>query len=146
MASINGYTVRSCQPEDLARLIELLKVTDLFWEIGDSEEVFREKLMYDPDSIIVLECNSRIIGMVTTVYDPWASFMWHLAIDPAYQGRGLGHLLADEAERRLTVRGTTGVSGYVLPTNKHSRSFCRKRGYTEFFSPVIPVEKPFKRM
>lgn len=136
-------TVRNARLDEIPALVELLKATDLFWVIGDCTETLSKKLRFDPDSILVLECEGKIIGMVTTTYDPWASFMWHLAIKPKYQGQGLGHLLADEAERRLRARGTTSVNGYVLPTNKRSLSFLKKRGFTEFFSQVIAVEKQF---
>ena len=135
--------VRCAQVDELPVLVELLKITDLFWEIGDSVETLSKKLEFDPSSILVLELDGNIIGTVTTTYDPWASFMWHLAIEPKYQGQGFGHLLADEAEKRLRARGTTSVNGYVLPTNKNSLSFLKKRGFKEFFSPVLAVEKPF---
>lgn len=137
------WIVRNARKEDFPRLIELLKVTDLFWETGDTEEVFEKKLAFDPNSILVLECMDKIIGMVTTVYDPWASFIWHVAIDPAYQKRGLGHMLAEEAEKRLKARGTTSVNGYVLPTNRNSLSFLRVRGYTECVT-VVAMEKVLK--
>lgn len=134
--------VRNCKKEDLPRLIELLKITGLLDGV-DSEEVFEKKLAYDPDSMMVLESDDVIIGMVMTTFDPWASFMWHLAIDPKYQGRGFGHLLAEEAEQRLRAKGTTSVNGYVVPTNVYSLSFLRRRGYSEFSSHVIPVGKDF---
>ena len=135
--------VRNARLEELPILIELLKATDLFWETGDCVDALSRKLKFDPNSILVLERDKKIIGMVTTTYDPWASFMWHLAIEPEYQGQGLGHLLADEAERRLKARGTTSVNGYVLPTNKNSLSFLKKREFKEFFSQVVAVEKTF---
>ena len=137
------WIVRNARKEDFPRLIELLKVTDLFWETGDTEEVFAKKLAFDPDSILVLERVDKIIGMVTTVYDPWASFIWHVAIDPTYQGRGLGHMLAEEAERRLRARGTTSVNGYVLPSNRNSLSFLKARGYTACVT-VVAMEKVLK--
>ena len=121
------------------------KNNGVIWEIGDDEEVFRQKMEYDPGSIIVLEHQGKIIGMVITIYDPWASFIWHLAIDPQYQGHGLGNLLADEAEHRLKMRGTTSVNGYILPSNKYSLKFVEKRGYAQFPGQVIAVEKPFDR-
>jgi len=141
--SLNNFIVRNCAPEDLLRIIELLKLTGLFWGIGDSKRVFHEKLQFDPTSMLVLMLDDKIVGTVITIYDPWASFIYHLAIDPKYQGRGLGHLLAAEAEKRLKERGTTSVNGYVLPDNGNSRSFFKKRGYTDFFSPIILMEKPF---
>lgn len=140
----NNFAVRSCVPEDLPKIMGLLKITNLIWDIGDSEKTFREKLQFDPSSMMVLVCDDKIVGMVTTTYDPWASFIWHLAIDPKYQGRGLGHLLADEAEKRLIERGTTCVAGYVLPANKRSRSLFKRRGYKEFSELIIAIEKPVK--
>ncbi len=132
--------VRDCRAEDLPRLIELLKKCGLFWSNGDNEETYRRKLSHDPSSILVLESGGKVIGMAVTTYDPWASFIWHLAIDPSCQGQGLGHLLANEAELRLWARGTTSVNGYVLPNNEHSLSFFQKRGYNRF-GLVVPIEK-----
>jgi ribosomal protein S18 acetylase RimI-like enzyme len=139
----DDYVVRDCRPEDLPRFVELLKVVGLFWATGDSEATFRKKIAHDPGSILVLECAGELIGGVLTTYDPWASFIWHIAIDPAYQGQGLGNRLADEAERRLRERGTTSVNGYVLPSNRNSLSFFKKRGYELFYDPVIPIGKEF---
>lgn len=114
----------------------------LFWETGDRPEILKQKLEFDPESIIVLEHNNAIIGVVTTVYDPWASFIWHLSIHPRYQSRGLGHMLADEAERRLKLRGTTSINGFIAHTNNHSRIFFQRRGFTEYTDQLISVEKP----
>lgn len=137
----DAYIVRDCRPEDLPRFIELLKVCGLFYAPVDSEATLRKKLAYDPISLLVLESATKVIGTVLTTYDPWASFIWHLAIDPAYQGRGLGNLLVDEAERRLRARGTTSVNGYVLPSNRNSLSFFEKRGFEQDLFRVIPIGK-----
>ena len=140
---MNNCVVRNARIEELSILIQLLKVADLFWEIGDCIETLSKKLAFDPASILVLELEGKVIGVVTTTYDPWASFMWHLAIEPTHQGQGLGHLLADEVEKRLRARGTTSVNGYILPTNENSRSFFKKRGFNEFSSLVVAVGKKF---
>jgi ribosomal protein S18 acetylase RimI-like enzyme len=140
---VSANKVRNARWEELPILIELLKATDLFWEIGDNIDALSNKLRFDPSSIIVLEREKKIIGMAMTTYDPWASFIWHVAVDPKHQGQGLGHLLADEAERRLKSRGTTSVNCYVSPTNKHSLSFFKKRGFKDFYGQVTPLDKPF---
>ncbi|MDO8504287.1 MAG: GNAT family N-acetyltransferase [Candidatus Liptonbacteria bacterium] len=133
--------MRNCEPKDIPRVIQLLKDVKLFWEIGDKEDVCLKKLQHDPDSILVLEEDGKIIGTAFTVYDPWASFLWHLSIAPECQGRGLASLLSREAERRLKARGTTSVNGYVAPDNSRSLSFLKKHGYDTSSKPVIPVEK-----
>jgi ribosomal protein S18 acetylase RimI-like enzyme len=135
------HLVRNATAEDVPRLIELLKVTELFAESCDTEEAFQKKLAHDPDSIIVLESESEVIGMVVTIYDPWASFLWHLAIDPEHQAWGLGHHLANEAEARLRARGTSCVCGYVSTKNASSLSFFKRRGYEVFPADIHPIEK-----
>jgi ribosomal protein S18 acetylase RimI-like enzyme len=139
------HTVRSAVAGDVPRLLELLKVTELFAESCDTEEAFQKKLAHDPDSIIVLESESEVIGMVVTIYDPWASFLWHLAIDPEHQAWGLGHHLANEAEARLRARGTSCVCGYVSTKNASSLSFFKRRGYEVFTADIHPIEKVLVR-
>lgn len=138
------YLVRKCKIRETPRLIELLKKTGLLWKSGDTIDAFQKKLIHDPESILVLDYGGKIIGMVVFIYDPWASFLWHLTIDPQYQGRGLGHMLIHEAEKLLEKRGTTSSNGFVMPANNHSRSFLKKRGYREAIWHVIAVEKIFK--
>lgn len=138
--------VRSAQPEDLPRLIDLLKATELFWESGDTIDGLQNKLRHDPESILVLQHKNTVIGMAMFIFDPWCSFLWHVAIDPAYQKNGLANLLVGEAERRLQARGTNCLAGYVYPTNQHSRSFFAKRGYLSLLNPVIPLAKDLKKV
>lgn len=137
--------VRNAMAEDIPRLIELLRATSLLCETCDTEDAFQKKLAFDPNSILVLEREGVVIGMVFTVYDPWASFIYHLAIDPEHQAFGLGHHLAGEAEARLRARGTTSVNCYVSVDNRNSLHFLNKRGYTLYDMQVIPVEKVFSR-
>lgn len=134
--------ISNCKPEELSQVVDLLKKTDLFDEICDKEDALLKKLQHDPESIILLHHDGMIVGMAMFIYDPWASFMWHLAIDPAYQGQGLGHLLAQVVESRLWARGTTSVNGYVLLTNTRSFALLKRRCYTAYKAiPVIPVSK-----
>lgn len=139
------HLMRNANIEDIPRLIELLKTTELFSESCDTEEAFKNKLKHDQNSIIVLEIEGRVVGMVVTIYDPWASFLWHLAIDPEHQAWGLGHHLANEAESRLRARGTTSMCGYIRKNNASSLSFFRRRGYQVFPADIHPIEKTLVR-
>ena len=104
-----------------------LKVTDLFWENCDTKEFLRRS--WRLTQIQFLSWNmEKIIGMATTVYDPWASFIWHVAIDPAYQNEDWAICLREEAEQRLRLRGTTSVNGYVLPTIETRFPFLKRAG------------------
>lgn len=76
----------------------------------------------------------------------WSYDLYWIAVDPAYQGHGLGRSLLDESERRIRERGgrrvyieTSGKPQY-LPT----RGFYERCGYrieaelAEFYGPNDP--------
>ena len=56
--------------------------------------------------------------------------MYHLAVDPAARGQGLGSALMDELERRLRALGC--VKGYLLvvPENQAVLAWYARRGWT----------------
>ena len=137
--------IRNCVKGDLSSVIKLIQLTNLYWEVSDTEAACDKKLQHDPESILVLEEDNKIIGAVFFIYDPWISTMWHLVIQPEYQGRHLASFLADEAERRLKARGTTSIVGYVLPTNTRSLRFLKRRGYEIWTNDLVtPVAKILK--
>lgn len=140
---MENFIVRNCEPKEIGRFVELLKINNLYWEMGDSEENFLKKLKHDHESIIVLELNKKIVGMAMFVYDPWASSIWHVVVDPEYQRNGFGQVLVAEIERRLKERGTSSVNGFVATDNDRSLGFFRKLGYTYYPKTLISVEKEF---
>lgn len=134
--------IRNSTPDDLLSIVALLKATNLYWEVADTPEAFFKKIQHDHESVLVLEENDTIIGAVFFIYDPWISFIWHLVIDPTYQGKGLAWLLVEEVEHRLRARGTTSIVGYVAPSNIRSLAFIKKQGYELYVGDlVVPVAK-----
>ena len=131
----------ACIPSECSELIELLKETRLYSGIVDTEEAFRNKLTHDPESILVYVHDGHIVGMVVVVFDPWASFIWHLAITPSCQKKGFGEKLLAAAESLITRRGGSVTCGYILDRNHPSRSLFRKCGYVEHLMSLSAVEK-----
>jgi ribosomal protein S18 acetylase RimI-like enzyme len=136
--------IRTCEWHELPRVISLFKECGLYYDFIDYDEGLRRKLNHDPDSILVLEFRRSIVAAVVMIYDPWASFLFHLVVKPKYQGRGFGSRLLDEAENRLRFRGTGLIAAYILPGNTRSLSMCKKRGYQVYPQRAICVDKPLK--
>jgi ribosomal protein S18 acetylase RimI-like enzyme len=109
--------------------------------VADTEETFQRKLAHDSESIQVLYCGGEIVGMVILVYDPWASFVWHVAVKPICQGHGFGKMLVSRAEEIVRSRGGKLACAYVLDHNRASRKMFAKMGYSEYPMPIIPIEK-----
>ena len=135
MASIRNYI-----DADFPQLENILKKCGVYSEKYDTRESIRKKMEHDTESVIVAEENGQIIGCVFIIYDPWSSFIYRLGIDPDYRRRGIGNVLMQEAERRLTKRGTNPITIFVHEDNIGALEFYRKRGWKPG-QKVIDMEK-----
>ena len=68
-------------------------------------------------------------GTVMAGYDGHRGCVNYLAVDPAYQGQGLGRLLMREAERRLLAAGCPKINLQVRTSNEDAVAFYRHLGY-----------------
>ena len=121
--------IRNCNVNEISSLIGLLKFSGIYYAPLDTVEILSKKLKHDPESIIVADDNGKIVGTVFIIYDPWNSFVYHLAIHPNYQGKGFGNLLMDEAEKLLKKRGMNRPTLFVEEENENVLNFYKKRGW-----------------
>lgn len=104
--------------EDVPALLE-------FWEKagenagrpGDDAGLIENLLLRDPDSIIVAESDSGIVGIVIAGWDGWRAHMYRLAVDPESRGQGIGRRLTRAAEERLRSLGAVRFDAMVLSGN-----------------------------
>ena len=97
--------IRNYKDEDFPQLGKLLRETGVLWQSVDKRENLKKKIEKDEESIIVAEKNGKIIGAVFFVYDPWSSYILHLAVDSEHRNKGIGSILFQVAEQRLRARG-----------------------------------------
>jgi ribosomal protein S18 acetylase RimI-like enzyme len=70
-----------------------------------------------------------LAGAAIGAWDGRRAWVYHLAVLPALQGRGLGRMLMDELERRLVAVGATKANLLVERGNAGAADFYRKAGY-----------------
>jgi ribosomal protein S18 acetylase RimI-like enzyme len=85
---------------------------------SDTREEIVKKLLRDPDLFLVVEADDRIIGTVIGGYDGRRGLIYHLAVDRAHRGNGIGKLLMTEVEERLAVKGC--LKSYLLVTRENT--------------------------
>ncbi len=79
----------------------------------------------------------RVVGCVhLEEYSPTVAEVRSLAVDPAYQGRGVGVALADAAERLARRRGYA-----ILFAVSNNEDFFRSRGYGPREIPELDRER-----
>ena len=64
-----------------------------------------KKLQRDPDLFVVAEADGHVIGTVLGGFDGRRGLVYHLAVDAAWRGHGIGSALMNEVEARLIARG-----------------------------------------
>jgi len=121
--------LRTYRPSDHDALVSLWSRCGLLRPWNNPSRDIQRKLVHDPGGLLVLEADDRLAGAVMAGYDGHRGWVNYLAVDPAYQGRGLGRLLMDEAERRLLAAGCPKVNLQVRTSNEHAVAFYRHLGY-----------------
>ena len=136
--------IREFRLDDYGRVFELWKEAGLEIRPGDDLDGVKIKLERDPDLFFVAEDAGQIVGSVIGGWDGRRGFVWHLAIKPGYQRKGIGRALVRQVEERLTKKGATIVYAMVLTTNQRSRDFFTASGYEPSADQVI-VRKDLRK-
>lgn len=143
--------IRLFQPEDLPRLQEITAATfgpvsidrnieHHFGSFGTGNWKTRklaaiaEDCRLQPDGVFVAEdANGTVAGYITTRLSPESGIGWipNLAVDPAYQGHGLGKALIETALDFFRQRGMTVARIETLEQNPIGQSLYPKHGFIE---------------
>jgi ribosomal protein S18 acetylase RimI-like enzyme len=107
---------------------------------SDSPDEIARKLQRDPDLFLVAEAFGELVGTVIGGYDGRRGMVYHLAVQPHWQGRGIGSALMDEVERRLAAKGCLKSYLLVVDGNGHLFDFYKKHGWEPMNVTVLGKE------
>jgi len=119
---INDYDVAI----ELWQRVEGLEIPE-----GDDREGVTQFLARNPGLSRVATDGSAIVGVALCGHDGRRGHIYHLAVAPAYQGRGLGKRLLNECLEGLRRIGIKRVIIMVANDNPSGREFWRCSGYEE---------------
>ena len=120
--SINDYDAAV----DLWQRVEGLEIAE-----GDDRESIAQFLARNPGLSRVATDGSGIVGVALCGHDGHRGYIYHLAVDPAYQGRGLGRRLVGECLEGLRRAGLKRVIIMVAGDNPRGRGFWTRCGWEE---------------
>ena len=103
---------------------------------GDDREGVAQFLARNPGLSQVATDGSAIVGVALCGHDGRRGHIYHLAVDPAYQGRGLGKRLLDESLADLRRTGVKRVIIMVADDNASGRQFWKRSGYEEISGAI----------
>lgn len=98
---------------------------------GDAREDVAQYILRNPGLSRVATDGSAIIGVALCSHDGRRGHIYHLAVDPAYQGRGLGKRLVDESLEGLRRAGLKRAIIMVADNNPRGREFWKRCGWED---------------
>jgi N-acetylglutamate synthase len=127
-----GISTREFHVEDYDAAVELWKQAGGI-EIaeGDSREDIGNFLLRNPGLSRVVVDKSKIVGVALCGHDGHRGYIYHLAVDPAFQGLGLGKRLVDECLHSLRSAGLKRALILVATDNARGRFFWRCCGWED---------------
>ena len=121
--------IREFEIQDYDTVRALWQAAGLILRPGDELEDVRLKLQRDPDLFLVAEQVDEIVGSVIGGWDGRRGWIYHLAVKPEHQRKGIGVGLVREVERRLVTKGAKKVNAQIYKWNERSSEFFRAIGY-----------------
>ena len=108
---------------DLWQKVEGLDIAE-----GDDRESIRRFLGQNPGLSRVATDGSRMVGAALCGHDGRRGYIYHLAVDPKYQGRRLGERLVTECLEGLRRTGLEHATIMVADDNPRGREFWKRCG------------------
>jgi ribosomal protein S18 acetylase RimI-like enzyme len=103
---------------------------------GDDREGVAQFLARNPGLSRVATDGSRTIGVALCGHDGRRGHIYHLAVDPACQGRGLGRRLLDECLEGLRQAGLKRAIIMVAEDNPRGREFWKRCDWEEITGAI----------
>jgi N-acetylglutamate synthase len=133
----NTISIREFGIRDYDSAVALwTKVEGLEIAEGDDKESVGQFLKRNPHLSQAATDGSTIIGVVLCGHDGRRGHIYHLAVDPAYQRRGLGKRLLNECLEKLRNIGLQRAIIMVAADNPPGQSFWKRSGWEEISGAV----------
>src|SRR4029077_18961335 len=116
---------------ELWRRVEGLEIAE-----GDDREGTAQFLARNPRLSRVAVDGSAIVGVVLCGHDGRRGHIYHLAVDPAYRGLGVGKHLIDECLQRLRATGVVRAIILVADNNFGGAEFWKRAGWEDIPAAV----------
>ena len=104
---------------------------------GDDREGIAQFLARNSGLSRVTLDGSAIVGVALCGHDGHRGHIYHLAIDPAYQGCGLGKRLLDECLNGLRRAGIKRVIIMVADDNERGTKFWERVGWEKIPGAIL---------
>lgn len=141
-----SVAIRLATGEDTPAIIRIVNTAfalEEFFE-GDRTDEKRIAVSLQKGRFLVAEHEGRVVASIYVELRGERGYMGMLAIDPAWQGHGLGRRMAKTAEDFLRQHGCQYADIVVLSLRPELLPYYRKVGYQEMGTEEFHSVRPLK--
>lgn len=125
--------IRLMEKNDFKKVYAMWKKAKLQLESYEQEKKeFEDMLLINPQSCFIAINKNKVIGSVFGTYNGRWAYIYHVAVDPDWQLKGIGKLLLDNAEKNLKKKGVSKIRLTVSLDNLKVIPFYEKCGYNTY--------------
>lgn len=127
--ALPGLAVRACRPEDVPSIRELDRLSGLaLWEATSYESLLgRDESFF----AVAVDLGGGVRGFCLALRLVGEMELAKIAVDPAFQGKGVGQRLLDEALSWAAGGGCRDCYLEVRPSNRRALAFYFRNGFEE---------------
>lgn len=96
---------------------------------SDTREQISRFLERNPGLSFVCDTDGRIVGTILCSHDSRRGYVYHLAVDAAYRGEGIGSSLLRKCTTLLSQQGVLKCTILVYRNNDQGRRFWEHMGW-----------------
>ncbi|WP_246029268.1 GNAT family N-acetyltransferase [Paenibacillus humicus] len=96
---------------------------------ADSREAISAYLERNPGLSLIASAGDKVVGTLMAGHDGRRGWLYHLAVDPKFRGRGIGSELAERCLRGLGEAGIERCYLMVMESNDGGAAFWTKAGW-----------------
>jgi len=118
-------------PEDYEQVLKVWESMEIGVRVSrsDTQAEIQKKVARDPDLFLVAENRQNIVGTIIGGFDGRRGIIYHLAVELAYRGQGVGSQLLNEVETRLRSKGCLKCYLMVTPENEPAMRYYEHHGW-----------------
>lgn len=98
--------------------------------LDDSRDGIDKFILRNPDTCLVAENDSAIVGVILVGNDGRRGYIYHTAVHPDCRKQGIAKKLVDEAMDELSALGINKVALVVFDRNELGNAFWESQGFT----------------
>lgn len=121
--------IRPLGDGDIPAALALWERAGIHVTLSDDSESLARTLARNPGTCLAGDLDGRLVATALGTWDGRRGYLWHLAVEPELQGRGLGRRLLEAVEAAFRELGVPKVTYQIERPNRQVTGFYLRLGY-----------------